>query len=352
MAPRSRNNRSGGSKDKKTVTIKTEPFRIGFENILSPEETDNGDRYNITMLFPPGSPSIKAIDDAMADCMDDYFGDDWPSGKKDILPEDKFYDAGTKDYPGFKKGWMVLKASSTDAPGVIDADKNEVMSKREVYRGRWARAVIAVTTFDNKAKGITAYLNHVQLLDHDEAFSGRGSAEDSFDKYEMQDRTGGRRGRNERDEDDEDDRDTRRGRGRDREDDRDEDRGSGRGRGGRDRDDEERGSGRSARDRSRSDEDDRDEGRSRGRGRGRDRDEDAEEGKRGESSRGRSGRREEPEEDEERPSRGRGRSRDDDDSERGSSRSGRSSRGDDDDKRSGDRGRSSGRSSRDDDDWN
>lgn len=349
MAPRSNNNSRGGKKKEKlTKTIVVGPFRMAFPALFEPEETDNGDRYKVTMLFPPDSPSIKVIDDALYEAMTDYFGDeaDWPTGRNDAGPDDKFYDAGTKDYQGFKKGWMALTASSTDAPGIIDADKQDVISKREVYGGRWARAQISVTTYDNKSKGVTAYLNHVQLLENDEAFSGRGSAEDAFDKYELKDRGNGRKSR---DDDDEDRGSRGRGRDRDRDDDRDDKRGSsdrGSSRRSRDDDEDDKGRGRGGdRDRKAKDDDEDDNrGRSGDRGRGRDRGRDEDEEDAGKEARGRGRGRDRDEDDDKASSRSssrRDKEDEDDRDERPSSRSSGRGRGDDDDKPSrGGRGRS------------
>jgi hypothetical protein len=179
---------SGRKKDKLTVTMVTPPFRMAFPALFTPEETDNGERYKVTALFPPDA-NLKKLKSALNECMVDAFGepDDWPTGRNDVHPDDKLYDAGTKEYNGFKKGWTALSIASTDAPGIVDADGEEVLNKREVYGGRWARAHVAVTSYDNKSKGVTVYLNHVQLLEHDTPFSGKGDAKSAFDKYELQD---------------------------------------------------------------------------------------------------------------------------------------------------------------------
>jgi hypothetical protein len=227
---------SGRKKDKLTVTMVTPPFRMAFPALFTPEETDNGERYKVTALFPPDA-NLKKLKSALNECMVDAFGepDDWPTGRNDVHPDDKLYDAGTKEYNGFKKGWTALSIASTDAPGIVDADGEEVLNKREVYGGRWARAHVAVTSYDNKSKGVTVYLNHVQLLEHDTPFSGKGDAKSAFDKYELQDRP--------KDDDDEpQDRGGRDDRGRrDRDDGRDSDgRGDGGRRGGRDSRDDRR----------------------------------------------------------------------------------------------------------------
>jgi len=333
-----RSSSSEKKQKRKTIVFNTDPFRMAFPALFEPEEDDNGtEKYKLAMLFPPDSPSIDKIMDAMDDVMEDAFGPeaDWPSGKKDILPEDKFFDAGKKTYQGYKKGWMVLSASSTEPPGIIDANKNDVLSKREVYGGRWARAQIAITTFDNKAKGVTAYLNHVQLLDNDEAFNGKGSATDAFDKYELKDR--GRSRDRDEDAEENDSRGSRRTRSRDDRNSDDDDRG-GRFRRSRDDDREDEKDTRSGRGRSRSrDAEDEDE-KPRTRSRGRD-DDDADEkprsrsrGEDEEDERGSRRSRPRDEDEDERGSRSRSRSRDDDDGERKpSGNRGRASRKDDDD---------------------
>jgi hypothetical protein len=281
---------SGRKKDKLTVTMVTPPFRMAFPALFTPEETDNGERYKVTALFPPDA-NLKKLKSALNECMVDAFGepDDWPTGRNDVHPDDKLYDAGTKEYNGFKKGWTALSIASTDAPGIVDADGEEVLNKREVYGGRWARAHVAVTSYDNKSKGVTVYLNHVQLLEHDTPFSGKGDAKSAFDKYELQDRP--------KDDDDEpQDRGSRDDRGRrDRDDGRDSDgRGDGGRRGGRDSRDDRR---ETSRDRDRNDD------RDAPRGRDRDRDTDRADSERsgrgsgardGDGDRNRASRRDEP----------------------------------------------------------
>jgi hypothetical protein len=247
---------------RKTIQMVVGPFRMAFPALLEPERTDNGERYKVTALFPPDY-DISKVEDAMWDVMEDAFGpkSDWPRGRNDMLPEDKLYPAEKNEkYNGFKKGWWALPMSSQEAPGLIDADKNEVMSKREVYGGRWARAQVNITTYDNKSKGVAVYLNHVQLLDHDEAFSGRGNPADAFDKYEMKDRS--------RDDSSRDRRESRETESRSRRDSEREDRG----RESRDRDEGRDRDTRDSRDRLRDDRDDRGRNRDTRSERGRDND--------------------------------------------------------------------------------
>ena len=247
----------------------TPPGRMSFTHAFEPEETDTGPKYNVTLLFPPGT-DLRALKDLLHDAMDAKFGDskDWPKGAR--RPSDVFGDCGDKDYAGYLPGWTYVKFASSDAPGIVDARKEIVLEKREVYNGRWARVSGTAYAYDKKSKGCAFGLNNIQLLQNDDTFSGRPRAEDEFDdsykdKVEASDRDRGGR-------------DDDRGRGRD--DDRDSDRG-GRGRDrdegdrGRDRDDDRGGRGRDdGRGGSRDRDDDRGSSRGRDEGHGRDRDED------------------------------------------------------------------------------
>lgn len=378
MARDTGNTRKGGGGDKKKRPIRKimlGPFRGAFVHLMEPEMDDYGnEKYKIVALFPPGY-DLKPLEDLVYEAFEEEFGKDeadWPSGKNDRLPQDVIFDCGDKrfaKYDGYKKGWRGVSMSTYDPPGIVDADCNEILNKREIYSGRWYRAQANVSAYDNRSKGVGVYINHAQALDHDEQLGGgRGRAEDEFDDWKGEIKEVGQdRGR------DRDDRD----RGRDR-DDRDERR-------GRDREDEGR-SRRSSRSEDREDDrrGSRDEGRSRGRGR----DEDAqEEEDRGGRSRGHDrsereergsrrgddrdedrGRRSSRDRDEREDDRPRGRDRDE---ARETSRSRRDSRDDDggreDDRRSSrrdrdddrrpsrdrdDEDRGSRRSSRDDDEWN
>lgn len=247
-------------KEQLSVKVVLPPCRMSFPHFFEPQDTDGGPRYQGNFLFPPKS-DLRKLEDAMDDVMTDFFGhkDDWPRGRTDRLPNEVIRDATEKKYEGYKEGWKFIKASSKDPIGIVDANREEVSNPRDIYGGRWCRISVTVRAYDNKSKGVGVYLNSVQVLDHDEAFGGRGPAKDDFDDWQGEslsedDRGDGRGHARDREDD--------RGRSRDREDDRDSRRGRDDDRGrSRDRDD----------DRDRPRDRDRDED-DRGRGRGRDED--------------------------------------------------------------------------------
>jgi hypothetical protein len=407
MAPRENARTRGGDAPKNDypqIKIITPPIRMSYPHIFDPIENDQGkDVWEIDGLIPPDLKYPKnhpdhggkffddVLMDALNEVMEKHFGpeDKWPTGRNDYAPQDKIRNCNPDKLPGpgITEDWKQFKARSYSPVGIVDADKNEVLNKREAYGGRWCRLSLTVTVYDqSKSKGPAIYLNNVQLLDNDESFGGRPSASSEFDTYDGPEQAPrGDRSRD-RDRDQDDDRGRGGGRG-SRDDDRSRDSGRSRsdrdGRGsGRDREDDrgdsrgrnERDSGRSGRDDDRGGRDrepDRGRGRESDRGsssRGRDGAEEADDrgSRRGSRDRDEGDRRSSREEkesegrggrdrderggrdrgdDRDRDDRGRGRGRDDDREER----SGRGSRDDEDDRRPSDRGGS--RSSRDDDDW-
>jgi hypothetical protein len=173
-----------------SIKVLLPPCRMSFPWLFKPQETDNGDKFQLNMLFPPKT-DFKKFEDALYDVMEDMFGKDskkWPRGGTNRGPDQVIRDATEKDYEGYKPGWFFVKASSKDPVGIVDARREQVTNEREVYGGRWCRCSVTVVAYDNKSKGVGVYLNSVQLLDHDEQFGGRGPAKNDFEDWDETER--------------------------------------------------------------------------------------------------------------------------------------------------------------------
>ena len=75
-----------------------------------------------------------------------------------------------------------LNANSTQKPGIVDKDLNEILDPDEVYSGSWGRASINFYPFNvNVNRGVGVGLNNIQKLRDDERLGGgRASAESDF----------------------------------------------------------------------------------------------------------------------------------------------------------------------------
>ena len=84
------------------------------------------------------------------------------------------------DDPAYANAYFV-NANSATAPGVVDANRNEIMDKSEVYSGCYGRASINFYAFNaNGNRGIACGLNNLQKLRDGEPLGGRASAESDF----------------------------------------------------------------------------------------------------------------------------------------------------------------------------
>jgi hypothetical protein len=183
--------------------LRTDAFRMSFPNILTVRVNKDDDgketrRFELTMLFPPGT-NMKPYEDALYAAMVDKHGADpkaWPKlkrGKNEVIQDFAEYNSGVdKPLPGDWTGWKMIRANAgeTKQPGVVGPTKGAdgkfpvIRDAREVYGGRWARATVEAFYYANKkgGKGVTFGLLNVQLLKHDQPFgAGRAVAEDDFD---------------------------------------------------------------------------------------------------------------------------------------------------------------------------
>jgi len=74
-----------------------------------------------------------------------------------------------------------INANSATAPGVVDADRNPIITSSEVYSGVYGRASINFYSFNsNGNKGIACGLNNLQKIRDGEPLGGKSSADSDF----------------------------------------------------------------------------------------------------------------------------------------------------------------------------
>lgn len=74
-----------------------------------------------------------------------------------------------------------VNANSATAPGIVDTDRNPILTRSEVYSGVYGRASINFYAFNsNGNKGIACGLNNLQKLRDGDPLGGKASAESDF----------------------------------------------------------------------------------------------------------------------------------------------------------------------------
>lgn len=89
-------------------------------------------------------------------------------------------DAERPDDEAYANSYFV-NANSGTAPGIVDADRNPILERSEVYSGVYGRASINFYAFNsNGNKGIACGLNNLQKIRDGEPLGSRASAESDF----------------------------------------------------------------------------------------------------------------------------------------------------------------------------
>ncbi len=85
------------------------------------------------------------------------------------------------DDDSYKNSYFV-NANSPTAPGIVDADRQPILERSEVYSGVYGRASISFYAFNsNGNKGIAVGLNNLQKIKDGDPLGGKSRAEDDFD---------------------------------------------------------------------------------------------------------------------------------------------------------------------------
>ena len=81
-----------------------------------------------------------------------------------------------------------INANSPSAPGIIDANKQPILERSEVYSGVYGRASINFYAFNsNGNRGIACGLNNLQKIKDGEPLGGKLSAEADFETEDDED---------------------------------------------------------------------------------------------------------------------------------------------------------------------
>ena len=178
-----------------STKVVTGKVRFSFVNIFEPRASqDGGDpKYSVTLLIPKSDKATMGkIKEAMEEARQNFCAKNGSSALP-AKPSNTLHDGdGQKDngdeYGPECKGHYVMTVSSKDRPVIVDAARNEILDRTEVYSGCYGRAAINFYGYNSHGKkGISAGLLSVQKLSDGEPFGTRGSADDFDDDYEDED---------------------------------------------------------------------------------------------------------------------------------------------------------------------
>lgn len=89
-------------------------------------------------------------------------------------------DSERPDDPVYANAYFV-NANNSSAPGIVDADRQPILERSEIYSGVYGRASVNFYAFNtNGNKGIACSLNNLQKIRDGEPLGGKSNAEEDF----------------------------------------------------------------------------------------------------------------------------------------------------------------------------
>lgn len=161
--------------------------RWSYANVWEPKSINGGTpKFSVSLIIPKSDArtvaKIKAAIEAAY-----HEGEAKLKGNGKTVPplsvlKTPLRDGDTErpDDPAYANSYFI-NANSATAPGIVDADRNEILNRSEVYSGVYGRASINFYAFNsNGNKGIACGLNNLQKIRDGEPLGGKTSAEDDF----------------------------------------------------------------------------------------------------------------------------------------------------------------------------
>ena len=143
-------------------------------------------KYSVSLIIPKSdTATIAKIEAAIATAYKEGEGKLKGNGKSvpalaTLKTPLRDGDAERPDDPAYADAYFI-NANSSSAPGIVDADRNEILDRSEVYSGVYGRASVNFYAFNsNGNRGIACGLNHLQKLRDGEPLGGKSRAEDDF----------------------------------------------------------------------------------------------------------------------------------------------------------------------------
>lgn len=161
--------------------------RWSYANVWDPKSINGGTpKYSVSLIIPKSDKvTIQKIKDAIQAAYEE--GESKLKGSGKSVPSLSVLktplrdgDLERPDDEAYKNAYFV-NANSATAPGIVDADRQQIIDRSEVYSGVYGRASINFYAFNsNGNKGIACGLNNLQKIRDGEPLGGKASAESDF----------------------------------------------------------------------------------------------------------------------------------------------------------------------------
>ena len=161
--------------------------RWSYANVWDPKSINGGTpKFSVSLIIPKSdTATVKKIKNAIEAAY--LEGESKLKGTGKAVPplaalKSPLRDGDTErpDDPAYASAYFI-NANSATAPGVVDANRQPILTRSGVYSGVYGRASISFYAFNsNGNRGIACGLNNLQKFRDGEPLGGHASAEDDF----------------------------------------------------------------------------------------------------------------------------------------------------------------------------
>ena len=177
-----------------TKVITGPETRWAYVNVWEPRSFDGSPaRYSVCLIIPKTDVgTLRKIQRAKMAAWQVWLArpdGGWNSSTEEFV-RDPLHDGDLErpDDPAYENAFF-LHATSLWAPEIVDENLEPVKNREQVYSGVYGRASIRFFAYKGSdgTAGITARLNHLQLLSSGEMLGGRSTAQEDFALAEDED---------------------------------------------------------------------------------------------------------------------------------------------------------------------
>ncbi|WP_022761910.1 DUF2815 family protein [Butyrivibrio sp. AD3002] len=170
-----------------TKVITGPSTRWSYANVWDPKSINGGSpKYSVSLIIPKSdTATIEKIKAAIQAAYEE--GESKLKGNGKTVPpltaiKNPLRDGDVErpDDAAYADSYFI-NANSASAPGIVDADRQPIIDRSEVYSGVYGRASINLYAFNsNGNKGIACGLNNLQKIKDGVPLGGKASAESDF----------------------------------------------------------------------------------------------------------------------------------------------------------------------------
>lgn len=179
----------------------TPEFRVAFPAVFQPKlnKLSGKEEFSVVALFPLESEltgdkkvaylaGMKKLKVMASEAAVKKFGPDktkWPPKMRnpfrDQADREKMVDGKLQMPQGYVKGALYLNLKSTQRPGVVNQQVEDIIDASEFYGGCWAMASVSCYGYDTAGnRGVGFGLGNLQKTRDDKAFGNRTKPQDDF----------------------------------------------------------------------------------------------------------------------------------------------------------------------------